>query len=78
MHTGRFEVRAQLPAGNFLWPAIWMMPTSSAYGGWATSGEIDIMEARGQLVGTCGERTTKEAYCCLYPGASLERMCADG
>ena len=45
---GRIEVRARLPAGQGLWPAIWMMPTDDAYGGWAASGEIDIMEARGQ------------------------------
>jgi beta-glucanase (GH16 family) len=24
---GRFEVRARLPRGDFLWPAIWMLPT---------------------------------------------------
>ena len=45
---GRVEVRAQLPRGDFLWPAIWMLPTDNAYGTWAASGEIDIMEARGQ------------------------------
>jgi len=27
--------------------AIWMMPRDSSYGGWPTSGEIDIMESRG-------------------------------
>ena len=27
-----------------MWPAFWMMPTDSVYGGWAASGEIDIME----------------------------------
>ncbi len=42
---GRFEIRAQLPFGQGLWPAIWMLPTDQTYGGWAASGEIDIMEA---------------------------------
>jgi len=41
---GRIEVRAKLPAGTGTWPAIWMMPTDSEYGGWPDSGEIDIME----------------------------------
>jgi len=42
---GRFEVRAKLPFGQGTWPAIWMLPTDFVYGGWAASGEIDIMEA---------------------------------
>jgi beta-glucanase (GH16 family) len=41
---GKIEVRAKLPAGRGLWPAIWMMPTNSDYGEWPASGEIDIME----------------------------------
>jgi len=45
---GRFEVKAKQPNGAFLWPAIWMLPRWSSYGGWAASGEIDIMELRGQ------------------------------
>jgi len=45
---GRFEIRAALPTGQGLWPAIWMLPDSDTYGGWAASGEIDIMEAKGQ------------------------------
>merc|ERR1712135_30606 len=45
---GRVEVRAKLPNGYGLWPAIWLMPEDSVYGGWPASGEIDIMEARGQ------------------------------
>lgn len=44
---GRFEVRAQLPKTQGLWPAIWMLPTHNAYGGWPASGEIDIMELVG-------------------------------
>jgi len=42
---GRIEVRAKLPAGQGVWPAIWMLPSGSVYGQWAASGEIDIMEA---------------------------------
>jgi beta-glucanase (GH16 family) len=44
---GRVEVRAQMPTGDWLWPAIWMLPTYNAYGTWPGSGEIDIVEARG-------------------------------
>jgi len=44
---GRIEVRAKLPAGRGTWPAIWMLPTGNAYGGWPRSGEIDIMEHLG-------------------------------
>jgi beta-glucanase (GH16 family) len=45
---GHIEVRAKLPEGRGLWPAIWMMPTNSEYGDWPSSGEIDIMECLGQ------------------------------
>lgn len=42
--NGKIEVRAQLPAGRGLWPAIWMLSTDDDYGNWPKSGEIDIME----------------------------------
>lgn len=45
---GRFEFRAKLPTGKGIWPAIWMLPQDEKYGGWAASGEIDVLEARGQ------------------------------
>ncbi|KHO00226.1 glucan 1,3-beta-glucosidase [Metarhizium album ARSEF 1941] len=44
---GRVEVTAKLPEGDWLWPAIWMMPVKDTYGPWPASGEIDIMESRG-------------------------------
>jgi beta-glucanase (GH16 family) len=44
---GRVDVKAQLPYGQGLWPAIWMMPTDSYYGGWPASGEMDIIELLG-------------------------------
>lgn len=51
---GYFEARAKMPKGKHLWPAIWMMPQpqpgkpDGAYGKWPRSGEIDILEYRGQ------------------------------
>ena len=44
---GKIEVRARCDSGKSLWPAIWMLPEDSVYGGWASSGEIDIMEGWG-------------------------------
>ncbi|RPD53563.1 concanavalin A-like lectin/glucanase [Lentinus tigrinus ALCF2SS1-7] len=45
---GRVEISAKLPRGDWLWPALWMLPVSdSKYGPWPRSGEIDIMESRG-------------------------------
>jgi beta-glucanase (GH16 family) len=41
---GRFEIRAKLPKGKGTWPAIWMLSSEDAYGGWPSSGEMDIME----------------------------------
>eukprot|EP01025_Chloroclados_australasicus_P044493 TRINITY_DN4828_c0_g1_i1.p1 TRINITY_DN4828_c0_g1~~TRINITY_DN4828_c0_g1_i1.p1 ORF type:complete len:346 (+),score=46.16 TRINITY_DN4828_c0_g1_i1:28-1038(+) len=48
----RVEVKAKLPKGKGVWPAIWMLPTDFEYGMWAASGEIDIVELRGQLPDT--------------------------
>ena len=48
---GRFEVRAKLPTGQGIWPAIWLLFSEDTYGGWAASGEIDIMEAIGSEPG---------------------------
>lgn len=44
---GRIEVVAEMPSGDWLWPAIWMLPVNNTYGPWPESGEIDIAESRG-------------------------------
>jgi len=44
---GKVEVVAKLPRGSWLWPAIWMMPETNTYDDWPASGEIDIMESKG-------------------------------
>jgi beta-glucanase (GH16 family) len=49
---GRYEIKAKLPVGKGLWPAIWMLPEEDKYGTWAASGEIDIMEAWGSRPNT--------------------------
>lgn len=46
---GKVEVRAKIPRGDWLWPAIWLLPKNSVYGIWPRSGEIDLMESRGNL-----------------------------
>ncbi|KAG5670658.1 hypothetical protein PVAND_000906 [Polypedilum vanderplanki] len=46
---GILEIRAKNPTGDWLWPALWLMPKKSVYGTWPSSGEIDLMEARGNL-----------------------------
>ncbi|KAF9524937.1 concanavalin A-like lectin/glucanase domain-containing protein [Crepidotus variabilis] len=48
MRYGKVEVRAKLPRGDWLWPAIWMLPErEDVYGIWPASGELDIVESRG-------------------------------
>ena len=44
---GKVEIVAKVPLGDWLWPALWMLPVDDAYGPWPESGEIDIMESRG-------------------------------
>ena len=41
---GRIEIKAKLPHGRGIWPAIWMMGTNRSEVGWPKCGEIDIME----------------------------------
>jgi beta-glucanase (GH16 family) len=41
---GKVEVRAKIPAGKGMWPAIWMLGDNISKAGWPACGEIDIME----------------------------------
>ena len=50
---GRFEARIQLPTGQGMWPAFWLLGANCGDGTadtevWPNCGEIDIMEYRGQ------------------------------
>ncbi|KAK9891860.1 hypothetical protein WA026_017348 [Henosepilachna vigintioctopunctata] len=44
---GTLEAKMKIPSGDWLWPALWLLPHLNQYGGWPASGEIDIMESRG-------------------------------
>jgi len=45
---GRIDIRAKLPIGKGIWPALWMLGSNITAAGWPACGEIDIME----LIGT--------------------------
>lgn len=49
---GRLEASIKMPEGQGIWPAFWMMPTEDTFGGWPSSGEIDIMEFLGHELKT--------------------------
>lgn len=36
-----------MPKGDWIWPAIWLLPKHNYYGNWPASGEIDLIESRG-------------------------------
>ncbi len=80
---GYIEARIQTPAITGMWPAFWMLPqplqvgsSNNVYGGWAKSGEIDIMEIRGRNTGvtTCalhyggGSNNTYKGSSCQLDG----------
>ncbi|XP_055892127.1 beta-1,3-glucan-binding protein-like [Biomphalaria glabrata] len=66
---GTVEVRAKIPRGDWLWPAIWMMPVTEVYGTWPRSGEIDIMESWGNI-GDIGVKTVTST---LHWGPSADQ-----
>ena len=49
---GRIDVRAILPKGQGIWPAIWMLGANYPNVGWPACGEIDIMELIGSSPNT--------------------------
>ena len=46
---GRIDIRAALPEGKGLWPALWMLGSNIDAVSWPACGEIDIMELAGDL-----------------------------
>jgi beta-glucanase (GH16 family) len=56
MRYGRVEVMAKLPKGDWIWPGIWLLPKGDVYRQWPASGEIDIVESRGNL---CSDKCSR-------------------
>ena len=48
---GRIDIRAKLPYGQGIWPALWMLGINISSAGWPACGEIDIMELIGSFPG---------------------------
>lgn len=60
---GTVEVKAKLPLGHGLWPAIWMLGSDIEEVGWPACGEIDIMEYVG--------KTPREIHTTLHTPSSF-------
>lgn len=58
---GAFEIRAKLPCGRGVWPAIWMLSSKSSMR-WPDDGEIDIMEHVGHDEGVVHASVHTAAY----------------
>ncbi|KAL7558132.1 hypothetical protein ACA910_003343 [Epithemia clementina (nom. ined.)] len=69
--TGRLEVRAKLPRGDWLWPAIWLLPKYEQYGMWPASGEIDVLEATGNAPGYAETRGVDSMLSGLHWGLNF-------
>ncbi|XP_035712554.1 beta-1,3-glucan-binding protein isoform X2 [Folsomia candida] len=61
---GQLEVRAKVPEGDWIWPAVWLLPQQYRYGEWPVSGEIDLVECRGnrELFNGAGENIGVTQY----------------
>lgn len=66
---GRIDIRAKLPVGKGIWPALWMLGSNITTVGWPECGEIDIME----LVGTNPSRTHGTAHWKTQNGSPINK-----
>jgi beta-glucanase (GH16 family) len=73
MQYGRVDIRAALPKGQGIWPALWMLGANFSSVGWPQCGEIDIME----LIGGAGNRD-KTVYGTLHWDNAGTHQCTCG
>ncbi|MGB1039125.1 MAG: glycoside hydrolase family 16 protein [Bacteroidia bacterium] len=60
---GRIDIRAALPKGQGMWPALWMLGDNHSSVGWPRCGEIDIMEIVG---GSSNGNSDKQTHGTLH------------
>jgi beta-glucanase (GH16 family) len=71
---GRIDIRARLPKGQGLWPALWMLGNSFPDVGWPKCGEIDIME----MIGGSGREKTTHGTPHWYESAATPHASYEG
>ncbi|MGB8704268.1 MAG: glycoside hydrolase family 16 protein, partial [Gillisia sp.] len=59
---GTIEIKAKIPGGKGIWPALWMLGTNINKVGWPGSGEIDLMEYVGRMKDTIHTTLHSPAY----------------
>ncbi|XP_064611961.1 beta-1,3-glucan-binding protein-like [Liolophura sinensis] len=67
---GKVEISARMPLGDWLWPALWIMPRNYYYGSWPRSGEMDFAETTGNI--NYGNMGAQRATASLHFGNSVE------
>lgn len=79
---GRIDIRAKMPVGKGIWPALWMLGSNISTVPWPACGEIDIMEYLGhenfKVYGTAhyddgGHKSQGGSYS-LTPGSFSEKF----
>ncbi|MCL4135179.1 UNVERIFIED_CONTAM: hypothetical protein GTU68_026157 [Idotea baltica] len=68
VHYGRIDIRALMPKGKGIWPALWLLGINQATVGWPKCGEIDIME----MVGGNGKENTVSANAFWDEGGKVD------
>lgn len=77
---GKVEINAKMPSGDWLLPSIKFLPKTNAYGEWPASGEIDLVEARGNRdlikngINIGGDQITSSLHFGPYPKADAWKV----
>ncbi|MFT4737562.1 MAG: beta-glucanase (GH16 family) [Cyclobacteriaceae bacterium] len=66
---GRIDIRAALPTGQGIWPALWMLGANIDEVSWPKCGEIDIVELFGGTGAGNGDNIVKSS-CHWYDGVN--------
>jgi beta-glucanase (GH16 family) len=67
---GRIDIRALLPKGQGIWPALWLLGENHHEVGWPRCGEIDIME----MIGGQGRENTVHGNMFWYESGTKDQV----